>query len=253
MKNLRYLVITFCLTFILSNVQLNGQVADSTLTNTVVFIQNSTSLADQASVFSNFDQYQRPIWDKLTEEGEILGYGHLTHYWGDEFNHNVYFAADNKISFFKAWDRFFSELDIPTQEMNEIQSMIKKHKDNIYIHTAFYSNGENLPGAVMLNQNRVNLSDQGEWVSIFREFSFPILKKMVDDGKLNRFGLMIHEWGDDWNVNVYFHNNDLEQFNQSWGEYFSVFSEKHPEQLNRVIELTVDHKDNLFLELVPEN
>ena len=253
MKNLRYLVITFCLTFILSSVQLNAQEADSTLTNTVVFTQNSTSLADQASVFSTFDQYARPIWDKLTEEGDILGYGHLTHYWGDEFNHNVYYVVEDKISFFNALDKFYSEAENSIEHLNEIESKIRKHKDNIYIHTAFYSNGENKPGTVMFNQNRVNNLNREEYVSIFREFSFPILKKMVDEGKLNRFGLMIHEWGDDWNVNYYFHNDDLEQFNQTWWEYFSVFSEKHPEQLNRLIELTVDHKDNLFREFVPEN
>ena len=253
MKNLRHFVLTLYLISTLASIHLNAQEADPTLSNTVVFIQNSTSLVDQSKVFSAFDKNERPIWNKLVDEGEILGFGHLTHSWGDEFNHNAYFVADNKISFFKAWDRFFSELDIPTQEMNEIQSMIKKHKDNIYIHTAFYSNGENLPGAVMLNQNRVNFSDQGEWVSIFREFGFPILKELVDEGKLNRFGLLLHEWGDDWNVNYYFHNDDQDQFNQTWSEYFSIMSEKHPEQLNRLIELTVDHKDNLFFERVPQN
>ena len=123
MKNLRYLVITFCLTFVLSNVQLNGQVADSTLTNTVVFIQNSTSLADQASVFSTFNQYERPIWDKLTEEGEILGYGHLTHYWGDEFNH---YELDSTLWTFDLGTGAPTYLEYESSSTNFIPSMFPK-------------------------------------------------------------------------------------------------------------------------------
>ena len=40
----------------------------------------------------------------------------------------------------------------------------------------------------MVNQNRVSFADQGTWVSLFREYAFPILKEMVDEGKLNSFG-----------------------------------------------------------------
>ena len=143
MKNLRHFVLTLYLISALASIHLNAQEADPTVSNTVVFIQNSTLLIDQAAVFSAFDQYERPVWNTLVEEGKIMGYGHLTHTWGDEFNHNVYFVAENKSAFFEAWDTFFNELNISTEELNEVQSKIKKHKDNIYIHTAFYGNGEN--------------------------------------------------------------------------------------------------------------
>lgn len=252
MKKINYQVLIVCLLLVVNIHNAHAQEADPTVSNTVVFIQNSTLLIDQAAVFSAFDQYERPVWNTLVEEGKIMGYGHLTHTWGDEFNHNAYFVAESKSAFFEAWDTFFNELEISTEELAEIQSKIKKHKDNIYVHTAFYGNGENVAGAVMLNQNRVNFSDQSEWVSIFREYAFPILKNFVDQGKLNRFGLLLHEWGDDWNVNYYFHTDDQAQFNATWAEYIAELRQKHPEQLTRLIELTQDHKDNLYFERIPQ-
>jgi len=229
-----------------------AQDADPSQTNTVVYIQNSTRLADQADVFSVFDEYERPILNRLVEEGALLGYGQMSHSWGDVFNHNVYYVAENKTAFFEAWSKFFSELDLDNELMQETQRKINKHKDNIYVHTAFYGNGVVSPGTVMINQNRVNFADQGEWVSLFREYAYPILKAMVDEGKMNRFGLLLHEWGDEWNVNYYIHTDNQEQFHESWGEYIARFQTDHPDVLRRIVDLTIDHKDNLLYERIPQ-
>lgn len=171
---------------------------------------------------------------------------------GDVFNHNVYYVAENKTAFFEAWSKFFSELDLDNELMQETQRKINKHKDNIYVHTAFYGNGVVSPGTVMINQNRVNFADQGEWVSLFREYAYPILKAMVDEGKMNRFGLLLHEWGDEWNVNYYIHTDNQEQFHESWGEYIARFQTDHPDVLRRIVDLTIDHKDNLLYERIPQ-
>ena len=229
-----------------------AQDADPNASNTVVVISNSTKLSDQADVFSVFDQYERPFWNSLVSQGDLLGFGHMSHSWGDEYNHNVYFVAEDKSAFFDAWDRYSTELDVPEDVLNETQRKILKHKDNIYIHTAFYGNGELTSGTVMLNQNRVSFADQGTWVSLFREYAFPILKEMVDEGKLNSFGLLLHEWGDEWNTNYYFQADDELQFHEAWSEYISTLSSEHPDVIEQLVDMTMAHKDNLLYERVPQ-
>jgi len=101
MKIIKYILLIVSLFLVFNIENTYAQEADPTVSNTVVFIQNSTLLIDQAAVFSAFDQYERPVWNTLVEEGKIMGYGHLTHTWGDEFNHNVYFVAELKVLFLK--------------------------------------------------------------------------------------------------------------------------------------------------------
>lgn len=230
------------------------QPTDPNYSDTFVLFENSTRLSDQATVFRAFDKYDRVIFNKLVDEGAILGFGHMTHVWGDEYNHNVYVVAENKQTFFTAIDRYASELYemVGSEEIADLQAKVLKHKDNIYTHTAYYYNeaarGRNI---VMRNLNNVSFANQAEWVRLFREYCYPILKEMVDAGTINAFGLLLHDFGDEWNTNYYILANDLPSFNSAWGEFISTLNERHPNVLPQLVDMTDAHKDNLLNQRVP--
>lgn len=71
-----------------------------------------------------------PILDALVEEGKLVGWGVLTHAWGDEWNYNIYYVTKDAAAFFDFWQEYVSRVD--QSQWQEVVGMIKEHKDNMY-------------------------------------------------------------------------------------------------------------------------
>lgn len=74
-----------------------------------------------------------PVLDELVREGRLLGWGALTHAWGDEWNYVLYYTATNEAAFHGAW----SEAIRRTRQrrptfMADFAPACTEHKDNIY-------------------------------------------------------------------------------------------------------------------------
>lgn len=133
MKTTKYSMLIVSLLLALNIDNSYAQEADPTVSNTVVFIQNSTLLIDQAAVFSAFDQYERPVWNSLVKDGKIMGYGHLTHSWGDDWNVNYYFHTDDQAQFNATWSEYFAELrQKHPEQLRRLIELTQDHKDNLY-------------------------------------------------------------------------------------------------------------------------
>ena len=77
----------------------------------------------------------RDVADELVAEGVLLGYGILTHAWGDEWNLVDYIAAADMESFQAGWAellRRYQARDRDGSDIDELNELCPTHKDNIY-------------------------------------------------------------------------------------------------------------------------
>lgn len=76
----------------------------------------------------------RPIVQELIDEGELIGYGILTHSWGDRWNVSDYFVAEDLVSFHEAFDEAYSRVNerYPEEPDPPFGELCPEHKDNIY-------------------------------------------------------------------------------------------------------------------------
>lgn len=77
----------------------------------------------------------RPIANQLIDEGKLLDYGILTHYWGDDWNLVDYFVAEDLESFHAAFGEAVEraqEDDPEGKRFEKFSSLCPDHKDNIY-------------------------------------------------------------------------------------------------------------------------
>jgi hypothetical protein len=74
-----------------------------------------------------------PALDEVVREGRMLGWGVLTHNWGDEWNFVIYYTAANVTAFHGAFAEAVRRTNQRTPNfMTDLSSMCTEHKDNIY-------------------------------------------------------------------------------------------------------------------------
>ena len=74
-----------------------------------------------------------PALDELVREGRLLGWGVLTHGWGDEWNYVIYYTATTTPAFHSAWGELVQRVQRrrPTF-LADFAAHCSEHKDNIY-------------------------------------------------------------------------------------------------------------------------
>ncbi len=84
-------------------------------------------------------QEGRPVIDEMVSEGKFIGYGILTHNWGDEWNVVDFFTVDGLDSFFASFAEMTERLDAASSDGQEEEDdgpsfgeICTEHKDNIY-------------------------------------------------------------------------------------------------------------------------
>ncbi len=106
---------------------------------TVIISQNMVPLNKVSRYVEITNEYFVPAFDKLVDEGKLMGWGYLTHAWGDEWNILVYYSAKDFATFEKAWGEGIKSFieNTPEEVADEQIGMLLAHKDSFY--TAQYS------------------------------------------------------------------------------------------------------------------
>jgi hypothetical protein len=74
-----------------------------------------------------------PVLEDLVREGRLLGWGVLTHNWGDEWNYIIYYTAANTAAFHSAWDELIRRVRQRRPNfMADFTPYCTEHKDSIY-------------------------------------------------------------------------------------------------------------------------
>jgi len=74
----------------------------------------------------------------------------------------------------------------------------------------------------------------------------PIAQELIDEGLLVNYGLLLHDWADEWNVVFYWTAADKAAFFSAWSEMNSRFGERHPDAPTTLTDSCTDHKDNIY-------
>jgi hypothetical protein len=84
-----------------------------------------------------FDRIVETAWlpqvRRALEEGRLLSWGQLDHFWGDEWNRVLYNTAADIQTFHAVFDDIFRAVSAEHPEMSrDIARACSEHKDNIY-------------------------------------------------------------------------------------------------------------------------
>ena len=98
-----------------------------------VMSYNKVQMGEVGKVNALLDSITVPILDELKSEGKLLGFGQLNHFWGDEWNVNLYYITEDHASFVAFWDEFIKRIgEKHPDAFSKIASYFQDHKDNMY-------------------------------------------------------------------------------------------------------------------------
>ena len=111
---------------------------------------------------------------------------------------------------------------------------------------AAVAQGGPLPGAIVLSFNKCDLARVGDIIQMTDSAIVPIAQEMVNEGKLFNYGLMTHDWGDEWNVVYYYVVEDHRAFLNFWDDFVSRIVQRHPTLFGEFLARCSEHKDNIY-------
>lgn len=103
--------------------------------STLVVAQWKCNWTHVETLVERYDSLTVPINQELVNEGMLVAAGMLTHDWGDEWNVSFWWLADDKPTFFAAWEegnRRFNERHPNPPEDPRFTEACTEHKDTIY-------------------------------------------------------------------------------------------------------------------------
>ncbi len=94
---------------------------------------NHHKVNDFGAANAQFDSTSAVVLDGMLDDGTIYFWGQTTHAWGDEWNWQFYFGAEDHADFVVAWGEFVRRMgENYPNSLNEWQKVSKAHKDNLY-------------------------------------------------------------------------------------------------------------------------
>ena len=79
-----------------------------------------------------------------------------------------------------------------------------------------------------------------------RNILAPIAQRSIDAGNWQYFQLLIHSWGDEWNVLFYTRAPSMDDYFAGWAQYISAINDEHPEALEWFFDVCPEHRDNFY-------
>ncbi len=138
MKRFTSLVLgtTLCLFFNLmhpTSILAQDQDGETTQPGIVVFSQNKCAYENFQQLNALTDSVWAPVLDDLVEEEMLVGWGILTHAWGDEWNWNVYYTVESHAAFLDFWQEMVGRINENHPGFwQRLYPLCSEHKDNIY-------------------------------------------------------------------------------------------------------------------------
>jgi len=96
-------------------------------------------------------------------------------------------------------------------------------------------------------------TDQGRAVALLNE-GRPVIDQMVDEGKFLSYGILAHNWGDEWNVVDFFTFDGLDTFFANFGEMIgrlNAADDGDDSDGPSFGEVCTEHKDNIYAVVPP--
>ena len=99
----------------------------------LVVSYQKVKLSDVGTVNKMFNEKFAPILNSMVDDKFIHSWGLFNHSWGDEWNVNVWYIADDMGSFEKFWKEYRKRVSEKYPDaFKELIAYIQDHKDNIY-------------------------------------------------------------------------------------------------------------------------
>ncbi|MEZ4699970.1 MAG: hypothetical protein R2834_06540 [Rhodothermales bacterium] len=102
-------------------------------------------------------------------------------------------------------------------------------------------------GFLMFHQNKVAGLDVPRLNQLADSIMRPVLDAMVEEQIIMSWGILTHEWGDEWNWNWYLTTADHASFVSAWAEFSKRIMERFPDGVPEMMQYLQAHKDNQFL------
>lgn len=101
---------------------------------TLVISQWKCDYQHMEEIRAEVDSVALPIWQDMVDQGHLDNVGTFYHEWGDSWNVNVYYVAEDKAAFFDAFEMIVERYEEATPEGEDgaIAKYCTEHKDNIY-------------------------------------------------------------------------------------------------------------------------
>lgn len=104
------------------------------------------------------------------------------------------------------------------------------------------------PGVVIVRYFECDLGRTGEAVQMMNGTWRSVVQSVIEDGMLLDYGILVHNWGDEWNLLDYFVAENSPAFFEGWGESLRRLGEADPEgtTFEGFTEICARHKDNIY-------
>jgi hypothetical protein len=101
-------------------------------------------------------------------------------------------------------------------------------------------------GTLVVSQNKCALDKQSQVRQMTDSLWIPIAQELVNEGKLTAAGSAYHNWGDEWNVVVWYTATNVTAFHSAFTELFSRVNQRHPTLVPQFFSWCSEHKDNIY-------
>lgn len=106
----------------------------------IVYSQNKCFVNDVPKLNKMVDEVMGPVLNDLVKEGLLTNWGVLSHTWGDEWNWNIYYTAENIDKFRSAWQEMFERVQKKDGEtFTKFGEWCFEHKDSMNNHSRGYA------------------------------------------------------------------------------------------------------------------
>jgi hypothetical protein len=103
---------------------------------------------------------------------------------------------------------------------------------------------------VHISSWQCNANATGRLMDETREKLVPLAQVAIDAGNWQYFQLLIHSWGDEWNVLFYTRAPSMNDYLHGWAQYISAVTVQHPEALEWFRDVCPRHRDNFYRSVV---
>ena len=101
-------------------------------------------------------------------------------------------------------------------------------------------------GTLVVSQNKCALDKQAQIHRLVDSVFIPIAQELVTEGKLTGAGSAYHQWGDEWNVVMWYTATNLTAFQSAFADLFGRLTKRHPTFVPQVFSWCSEHKDNIY-------
>ena len=99
---------------------------------------------------------------------------------------------------------------------------------------------------VVMSMNKCQGTDLGKLYKMTEELSGPVMNEIVDEGHWMNWGVLTHDWGDEWNFNIFYVAKDKESFFKGWKMFVGKMIKNHPNSMSEYQDMIIAHRDNIY-------